>query len=77
MDQQPDQAPHGEWRDRETRQPCTGCSAEVIADPVDGGLNCATCGQWHVLCGDCMPNVTEYSRDAAWDCPECRNPTYH
>jgi hypothetical protein len=59
------------WQDREVREPCTGCSASMISDPVDGGLNCARCGQWQALCGDCMPTVAEHSRDAAWVCPEC------
>jgi hypothetical protein len=51
---------------------CTDCGADVIADPVDGGLNCARCGQWEALCEDCMPNSTEYTRDIVWCCPECR-----
>lgn len=51
---------------------CTGCGANVVSDPVDGGLNCARCGQWQALCEDCMPTVAEHSRDAAWVCPECR-----
>ncbi len=59
------------WQDRRTLEPCTGCAAEVVSDPVDGGLNCARCGQWHVLCEECMPDVAEHSRDAAWLCPEC------
>jgi hypothetical protein len=52
---------------------CVVCEADVLADPVDDGLHCAKCGQWQVLCIGCMPkNVTEYTRDAVWCCPECR-----
>ena len=75
--QEPQQAPHTGWRDRDIAEPCTECEANAVADPVNGGLNCATCGQWHYLCDECMPNVPEYSRDAAWLCPECRGPTVH
>lgn len=50
---------------------CTGCGTEVMVDPVEGGLDCARCGQWQALCDDCMPR-TEYARDAVWSCPECR-----
>jgi hypothetical protein len=54
-------------------EPCTECAADVIADPMEDGLNCARCGQWEVLCDGCMPkNVSEYTRDAVWCCPECR-----
>ncbi|HEU0052795.1 MAG TPA: hypothetical protein VFQ39_06445 [Longimicrobium sp.] len=53
-------------------EPCAGCGTTVLADPVDGGLQCARCGQWQALCDDCMPAVTEYARDAVWRCPECR-----
>lgn len=58
-------------QDKDVHEPCTGCGAEVIADPEESGLNCARCGQWQVLCDDCMPNVSEYARDAVWRCPEC------
>ena len=51
---------------------CTSCGADTVSDPVDGGLNCARCGQWHALCETCMPSVAEHSRDAAWVCPDCR-----
>jgi DNA-directed RNA polymerase subunit RPC12/RpoP len=51
---------------------CIGCGADV-ADPVEGGLHCATCGQWQYLCGECMPRVPEHAADAAWLCPECRD----
>jgi DNA-directed RNA polymerase subunit RPC12/RpoP len=60
---------------REIGEPCTGCAADVMAESVDGGLNCARCGQWQVLCDDCMPKVTEYAPDAVWCCPECREKT--
>jgi hypothetical protein len=54
-------------------EPCAECGVDVVADPMDGGLNCARCGQWEVLCAGCMPkNVTEYARDAIWCCAECR-----
>lgn len=56
----------------EIAEPCTGCGTDVVADPVDGGLDCARCGQWQALCDDCMPRVTEHARDAVWCCPECR-----
>lgn len=58
--------------DRAVGEPCTGCGTDVRADPVDSGLHCARCGQWQALCDDCMPTVTEYTRDAVWRCPECR-----
>jgi DNA-directed RNA polymerase subunit RPC12/RpoP len=51
---------------------CTSCDGDIGADPAQSGLNCARCGQWHVLCADCTPNVSEHSRDAAWTCPSCR-----
>jgi predicted RNA-binding Zn-ribbon protein involved in translation (DUF1610 family) len=76
MDQQP-QTEQSAWRQRETRESCTGCGEEAVMDPAESGLNCATCGQWFALCDDCMPKVSEHSRDAAWLCPECRDPTYH
>lgn len=50
---------------------CTSCDADAGADPTQSGLNCARCGQWHVLCEDCTPNVPDNSRDAAWTCPSC------
>jgi hypothetical protein len=54
-------------------EPCAECGAEVMADPIDSGLNCARCGQWEVLCDGCMPKTaTEYARDAVWCCEECR-----
>lgn len=60
-------------QDRDTGEPCTDCGVSFMADPEDGGLNCARCGQWEALCDDCMPhNMTEYTRDAVWCCPECR-----
>ncbi len=59
-------------QERDAREPCIGCGADVVPDAVDGGLNCARCGQWQVLCDACMPNFSEYSRDAVWICPECR-----
>ncbi len=80
MLQEPQQSPHTESRDRENHElfeTCTGCGGDAVADPVNGGLNCGSCGQWHFLCDECMPNVSEHSRDAAWHCPECRDPTYH
>lgn len=51
---------------------CTVCDRDTGADPAESGLNCARCGQWHVLCADCTPRMSEYSRDAAWTCPSCR-----
>lgn len=62
---------------REIAEPCTECGVSAVADPVDGGLHCATCGQWEYLCDGCTPNVPENSREAAWRCPECRGPTLH
>lgn len=73
MNQGPQEGVQGGWADHEARDACAGCGAEVVADPVDGGLNCARCGQWHALCGGCMPPVPENSRDASWVCPECRS----
>ncbi len=64
-------APKGR-QGHEIGEPCAGCSTDTIADPVDGGLHCARCGQWQALCDDCMPPVTEFARDAVWRCPECR-----
>lgn len=58
--------------DHELHDACAGCGADLIADPVDGGLRCARCGQWHALCAACMPSVSEHSRESAWVCPECR-----
>lgn len=74
MDQDLQQHPGaGTWQDREPSSPCTVCSADVRADPAEAGLNCARCGQWHVLCPECTPNVSEHSRDAAWMCPDCQS----
>lgn len=73
MIQEPQERAQDRWADREMHDACAGCGADVIADPVDGGLHCARCGQWHALCAGCMPAVPENSRDAAWVCPECRS----
>jgi hypothetical protein len=59
-------------QDRDIGEPCTGCGGDVVAEPAEGGLNCARCGQWQALCDDCMPSVTEYAPDAVWCCPECQ-----
>jgi DNA-directed RNA polymerase subunit RPC12/RpoP len=66
------ETPHGAPAGRGLAQACSGCGAEVVTDLVEGGLHCATCGQWQYLCDGCMPKVSEHSRDAAWRCPECR-----
>jgi DNA-directed RNA polymerase subunit RPC12/RpoP len=66
------QTPQGAPTTRELTEACTGCGADVVTDLVDGGLHCATCGQWHFLCGECMPRISEHARESAWLCPECR-----
>jgi DNA-directed RNA polymerase subunit RPC12/RpoP len=66
------QHPQSTRQDRDVDSPCTACGDDVRADPAQAGLNCARCGQWHVLCDDCTPNISEHSRDAAWMCPTCR-----
>jgi predicted RNA-binding Zn-ribbon protein involved in translation (DUF1610 family) len=66
------QETHGETRERGGLESCTGCSTEIVSDPVAGGLNCASFVQWQALCESCMPAVAEHSRDAAWVCPDCR-----
>ncbi len=72
MDQVPGQETYSRWREGGTGEPCTGCGDLVEPDPVGGGLFCARCGQWHVLCGVCRPDTPEHSPDAVWLCPECR-----
>jgi hypothetical protein len=60
---------------RDLGEPCTGCGADVLADPEESGLHCSRCGQWQVLCEECHPKHTEdmqLAPDAIWCCPECR-----
>ncbi len=59
-------------QDHAADEACAGCGTSVQADPVNGGLLCARCGQWQALCDDCMPTVSEYAREAVWRCPECQ-----
>lgn len=73
MDQDLQQHPGAAgWQDGAIESECTACGADVRAAPEDAGLQCARCGQWHALCSGCTPKIPEFSRDAAWTCPDCR-----
>lgn len=72
MMQQPQQTTYPPPRERQITEACTACGSDV-SDPTEQGLNCAECGQWQYLCGECMPQVAEHSREAAWLCPDCRD----